>query len=121
MMDRRHWTVESGVNCALCQSGVRESREHLFFNCRFAQRCWRKINSQWDAGSDIMTLFRSARDGFSGPCFMEIVSSAQWNIWTQRNDLIFEKKPASLVGWHRRLVNDLNLIAYRVKSVDIEH
>lgn len=120
MMERRHWTLDSGVNCALCQTSPRETRLHLFFNCRFAQRCWRSIDIQWGISTDIMALFQEAKDRFTGPCFFEIISSAPWNIWMQRNAWIFERKQASFQAWHRNLIIDLDLITHRVRPVDFE-
>ena len=40
MVDRRHWHMDDGVTCRLCPLQVRETRDHLLFNCNFSVRVW---------------------------------------------------------------------------------
>ena len=50
IMHRKHWNLEDGTNCILCNRGVFETRDHLFFDCPFASTCWRHIGYQWEIG-----------------------------------------------------------------------
>jgi hypothetical protein len=116
MVERRHWKLDSGVNCAMCAHSHRETHDHLFFNCDFALKCWRNLRIQWSSahGPDIM--FERAKQSFQGQNFFEIATCALWGIWKQRNRLFFEKKIPSLQAWRAVFKKDMMLISYRVKA-----
>lgn len=46
MMDRRNCNRDGVLSCALCDSGSRETRDHLFFTC-FSAECWLRIGVNW--------------------------------------------------------------------------
>jgi hypothetical protein len=48
IMLRKHWQLETGPSCVLCHDAVLETRDHLFFECSFAQQCWHHFDIQWD-------------------------------------------------------------------------
>jgi hypothetical protein len=89
MIDRRHWYLNSGVDCALCSTHERETREHLFFNCSFAAKVWRKLGITWTSEHDLAETFGRAKNTFQGPKFFEVVTCALWGIWKIRNGKIF--------------------------------
>ena len=99
LMQRKHWHLDSGFTCALCSSNHVETRDHLFFDCNFAKTCWNSIGLIWDTSISISQRLDLARRNFIGPCFMEIVICAFWNIWRSRNDLIFKSQQPSLARW----------------------
>ena len=37
IMARKNWHLEDGPNCLLCEEGVNETRDRLFFECKFAR------------------------------------------------------------------------------------
>jgi hypothetical protein len=43
MLARRQFNVQPNCYCVLCNEGVEETIEHLFFECDFAKRCWSKL------------------------------------------------------------------------------
>jgi hypothetical protein len=51
---------------------------------------------------------------------MEILACASWNIWKERNELIFQGQPASFVRWKVRFQKDLLLHQYKVKAALIQ-
>jgi hypothetical protein len=116
IMLRKHWHIDSGPECILCAAGMLETRDHLFFDCEFAQVCWNTLNIHWNPASSMSERFLRAKRVFSGPCFVETFACATWNIWKSRNGRIFEAAPASLAKWKLGFQNDLFLHKYRVKT-----
>jgi hypothetical protein len=47
MLRRRHFHLDSGYACAMCNTGAEEDISHLFFNCPFATSCWQKLRLRW--------------------------------------------------------------------------
>jgi hypothetical protein len=117
---RKHWHLDSGPDCLLCSGAVLETRDHLFFSCDFAQHCWEFLSIQWDMHKPFSESFISAWAAFGGPCFMEVVACAAWNIWRVRNDIIFKGIPASFNRWKVRFQGDLFLHKYKVKSSSVQ-
>ena len=120
LMNRKHWTIDSGMNCVLCSSAVLETRDHLFFGCSFASLCWNFIGIQWDCSRPISSRIAAAHQLFQGPCFMEVVMCAFWNIWRTRNDLIFKELQPSFARWKVLFQNDLLLHQYRIKPSSVQ-
>jgi hypothetical protein len=99
LMLRKQWYLDSEPECVLCTEAVLETKDHLFFNCDFAQQCWEFLSIQWDMSRLFSEKFMAARAAFEGSCFMEIVACAVWNIWRSRNDFIFKGVPISFNRW----------------------
>uniref|UniRef100_A0ACD5WUQ5 Uncharacterized protein n=1 Tax=Avena sativa TaxID=4498 RepID=A0ACD5WUQ5_AVESA len=116
MMLMRHWQIKEGSDCVLCSLCTIESRDHHFFACPFALSCWDLLNIKWDCSLTISQRFLIAKGEFEGPCFMEIVVCAAWNIWKERNELIFQGKVPSFSRWKVRFQHDLLLHQFRVKQ-----
>ena len=116
LMIRKHWHVEGGPNCVLCSQSRLETRDHLFFECPFATRCWAAIDIIWDCNIDISPRLNMASHEFSGPCFMETFSCVTWNIWKLRNDFIFREQQPSFGRWKVYFKSDLMLHQHRVKA-----
>jgi hypothetical protein len=100
----------------LCNSHTKEIRDHLFFECPFAQACWEVIGVDWDFVLPISSRILTAKNTFNGPCFMENFACASWNIRKMRNDIIFQNLPCSLARWRIKFQSDLMLHQYRVKA-----
>ena len=115
MMARRHWHLDSGVNCAMCSRGQRETRDHLFFNCSFARKCWAELDITWSSAAGTAAMFDLAKQNFAGPKFFEVATCALWGLWKQRNNHIFEGAPFSVPAWKAVFKKDLGLLVHRVK------
>jgi hypothetical protein len=115
MMNRRHWVVTSGLDCAICGRSERETKEHLFFNCGFARRIWQILGIIWTPDASLTVMFEDAKNSFQGPNFMEVAICALWGIWKCRNKKIFENIQPSVLGWKEVFRYDLELIIHRVK------
>ena len=117
MMIRRHWTIAGSNDCVLCHAHTIEDMLHLFFNCLFSSKIWSYLQINWDGTSVGQCLNRAKRD-FTGPCFMEIVILACWNIWKQHNGWIFKNVRPSFRAWKALFVLDISLLKFRVKPSD---
>lgn len=47
MLVRRHYTIEGGTDCLLCNDHIEETLEHMIFNCNFSMTCWQSIGITW--------------------------------------------------------------------------
>jgi hypothetical protein len=97
-----------------------ETREHLFFECQFAILCWEVIGIHWDISQPISRRILLAKQNFMGPCFMEVVACAAWNVWKIRNNLIFQNQAASFGRWRVCFQSDLMLHQFRVNAARVQ-
>ena len=116
MMQRRHWIIQDDT-CVLCHLASHEDRAHLFFACNFSQRIWNYLGISWNPQPDQTTfdMASDARRDFGHPFFSEVVFIATWNIWIQRNGKIFRNETASFRAWRRNFLQDISLLAHRIK------
>lgn len=61
-------------------------------------------------------MLKDTNKRFSGPCFVEIVILACWNIWRQRNNKIFKGMGPTFKAWKAGFVQDVSLLKHRIKS-----
>jgi hypothetical protein len=43
MLVRRNFNVQPNALCVLCNIGIEEDIDHLFFSCAFASASWEKL------------------------------------------------------------------------------
>jgi len=60
-------------------------------------------------------MLEIAKHNFNGTFFMEIFTIAAWQIWKQRNGLIFEKCSVSFGRWKSNFVDECRNQAHRMK------
>lgn len=53
-----------------------------------------------------------------GKFFMEALAICCWNIWSRRNDLIFNGVQVNFGKWKSDFKEDFTLLKHRVKEVD---
>jgi hypothetical protein len=53
---------------------------------------------------------------FRKPFIMEVVMLGCWNIWKQRNGLIFRFERPTFAAWKRAFVQDFTILGHRIKS-----
>jgi hypothetical protein len=70
---RKHWNIETGPECSMCNASVLETRDHQFFGCDFAGSCWDYIGIIWATDADFTAKFISTQTSLQGPCF--------WKLW----------------------------------------
>lgn len=120
IMQRKHWHVDSGPECVLCNAAILETKDHLFFECDFARHCWEFLHIPWAESGSFSEDFVHAKAAFPGPCFMEVFACAVWNIWRARNDFIFRNIQVSFNRWKVGFQSDLFLHKYKVKSMYVQ-
>jgi hypothetical protein len=99
IMLRKSWVIEGGPACVLCDLQMLETRDHLFFECPYAQECWHKTQIQWNMSVLIQERILMAKNNFTGPCFMETFACVAWNIWNERNGWIFRLQQPLMARW----------------------
>jgi len=67
---------------------MEETLSHLFFDCPFALACWARLNILIMGNSSVQIL-EAIKIQINLPFSMDIIITFCWNIWMQRNDLIF--------------------------------
>lgn len=106
------------IYCALCTTGIRETRDHLLFQCPFACLGWNSIGFSWDTTQEFHQMIQTRRNsGLQHMCFMKIFLVACWLLWKQRNDLIFQNIQPSLNRWKSSLREELSLHLPRLRLV----
>jgi hypothetical protein len=64
-------------------------------------------------------MLMQAKKQFKGPCFVEIVILACWNMWKQRNDKIFKGLRPTFRAWKAGFVQDTTLLKYKLRKSDV--
>lgn len=116
MLLKRHFFIGEDHACLLCNISRLETNKHLFHECSFAKRCWDIIGMQWNYSVDTQQMFDQARLAWHKPLFKEITILAAWNIWKQRNKVLFDGARASHSDWLRMFRADLEILRFRVDS-----
>jgi hypothetical protein len=62
----------------------------------------------------------TAKKALQGPCFVEVVVLACWNIWKQRNYYIFKHIRPTFRGWKAGFFHDITMLMHRVKDADVD-
>jgi hypothetical protein len=116
MLRRRHYTLNSGYNCLLCASPPEETIEHLLFHCDFSTECWSTLNISWQQTGGRCQIIEQGKSQWTGPMFMEIFIVAAWNIWKERNNLLFNNVTPHVDSWKRRFKSDFSMLVHRTKE-----
>ncbi|XP_056845478.1 uncharacterized protein LOC130496884 [Raphanus sativus] len=99
------------TNCIHC--GMVETTKHIFLHCPFARQVWSLIPIATDFDSMLIHSFTDALTAAANwqclpPCGItgDLFSWVCWNIWTSRNKLLFEKRPASTLLMMTKALSD---------------
>ncbi|XP_076894468.1 uncharacterized protein LOC143546762 [Bidens hawaiensis] len=103
------------VLCPICGE-VKETLEHMFNSCRFAQDVRQVISMWYGAHSvfafciqDLLDLFKYS--GFTSSkkkAFHAVCLITMWSIWKLRNDVVFNGKPSQLA----RVVGEIKSLSF---------
>lgn len=63
LLRRKNMYFES-YSCVLCVEDEEETRQHLFFDCRFSQAWWIYLGIQWDTSLQRLERFFQAKQNF---------------------------------------------------------
>lgn len=103
-------------SCVLCNNGIEETLEHLFFSCSFSQDCWDTLHIYWNLNLDPLDMVIEARRSFGHPIFREIMITACWVIWKLRNNIIFDNGNCSLSSWKHIFKEELGPVCIKAKQ-----
>jgi hypothetical protein len=81
----------------MCHNSEEETTDRLFFNCPAAASRWFALGIVWEENLSAHQKILQARLDFGQPFFMEVFMIGAWCLWKQRNDVIFEGKPHTLL------------------------
>jgi hypothetical protein len=116
ILRRRKKFLDEGYNSVLCQEGIEETSDHLFFECAATVCLCFALGISWsDSGSSHQRIYL-AKQAFPHPFFMDIFMIAAWCIWTEINKLIFNNKPPGLSAWKLSLKEEVLRQMIRIKS-----
>jgi hypothetical protein len=116
MLRRRNKFLEEGYNCALCQDGVEETVEHLFFDCSSAVCRWFALGIICNEFGNIHQRVYAAKQVFNYPFFMEVFLIGAWCIWKERNELVFNNKAPRLASWKPLFKSEVTEHLVRIKE-----
>jgi hypothetical protein len=92
----------------MCSNPPEETLEHMLFHCSFSQSCWQVLGLTWQAFGDRLHILEEGIPRWQTPLFMDIVLLACWNIWKERNTMLFDEGIDPMVtSWKARLKVDL--------------
>lgn len=109
MLQKRHLNIQGTNTCVMCNLGVNETIQHLFFECPFAQDCWLRLGIHWDMTVAIRDRIACARSSHNIPCIMEIILIAALELWKIRNDKVFQRKDPAPSVWVNNFKAQCNL------------
>ena len=97
LLQRKNLFVED-YTCVMCNEGSLETRDHLFFYCRFAQACWKCLCPALDLQANVnhIEFISQLKAHLDKPFYMEIIILCAWAIWLTTNDFIFKDQEPSL-------------------------
>jgi hypothetical protein len=75
-----------------------------------------KIGMSWHSNSERRTLIQKGKEQWQKPMYMEIMLISAWNIWKERNNLLFKGINPSIESWKQRVKTDLLLLVHRTKE-----
>jgi len=99
---------------------MEETLSHLFFDCHFALACWARLNILIMGNSSVQIL-EAIKIQINLPFSMDIIITFCWNIWMQRNDLIFQGIQPSPQCCMQLFKKDFALVTLRAKARYKDH
>jgi hypothetical protein len=100
----------------LCDTGLEEDIDHLFFDCPFAVQCWNSINFTWDTSLPMLERLAAASNTRNLEFFTEASLIAAWELWKVRNDKVFQRRDPTFAIWLANLKNQCILQSVRFKE-----
>jgi hypothetical protein len=89
MLKRRHFIINSEYQCLMCTYPLEKTTEHMIFHCPFSHNCLQVLGMNWQTSGNRLQIFEEGKTRWHKPLFMELFMLASWNIWKQRNKMLF--------------------------------
>ena len=114
LLRRKNCPLED-YTCILCDQGREETSQHLFWNCPFAQQCWKLIcphhSPLTSTSQAVLHLKAKINQSFS----MEIIVLTTWAIWITRNNYIFKQQNPTIAAWRYQFCKEFALLNFRTR------
>jgi hypothetical protein len=70
----------------------------------------------WQATGNRLQIIEQGKHRWQKPLFVELFLLTVWNIWKERNRLLFDGVVPSVASWKSRLKSDLLLLVHRTRD-----
>jgi hypothetical protein len=100
----------------MCANPPEETIEHMLFHCPFTTLGWEKVGMNRHNNNDRKTIIQRGKDHWHKPMLMEIFLVSAWNIWKERNNLLFKGIALNIDSWTQRVKSDLLLLVHGTKQ-----
>jgi hypothetical protein len=84
MLMRKNFTMNDNGFFRLCNEGLLESSDHLFWYCNFSRQCWGSINITLEDNLELPQMIATSRSNIRRPLFFEVFATASRSIWKQK-------------------------------------
>ncbi|KAK3150220.1 hypothetical protein QOZ80_3AG0230400 [Eleusine coracana subsp. coracana] len=93
-------------------------KQHFIFSLVAPSRKYagKKNGIFWNFAANFFDMMSQAKRAFGGKFFMEIFMIGAWQIWKQRNNLIFNRSNPSLQSWLFLFKQEAQLQAHRINK-----
>jgi hypothetical protein len=115
LLGRKKMVLQS-YNCATLECNREETLQHLFLTCPFAEECWNFISPSRQRNLSVNEALQDLKCSLNLPFSMDIIILASWALWMTRNNKIFRGQNASFQGWKAIYMEELKLLAHRMKK-----
>ena len=105
-------------SCSICNTGIEETVEHLFFHGHFSRACWNALGFPISDNlmENTLHLVSYSRTNWRKHMSMDVFSIATWGIWKERNNFYFIGITPELSSWKARFKEDVSLLVHRTKE-----
>jgi hypothetical protein len=111
LLKRKKYKIEGDdYSCVLCNLDIEEYTYHLLFLWPFSEQCWDFLAIHWDHDLYFFDTIMKAKGQCHHEFFMEVFTIVAWEIWKQRNELIFK------VPWKVNFSSSIKQQLYRLNQ-----
>ncbi|XP_019241488.1 PREDICTED: uncharacterized protein LOC109221461 [Nicotiana attenuata] len=110
------WGIVNNMICPLCESED-ESREHLFFLCKYSESVWsrllkwqgiRRKHMGWIMEQEWVERYARGKNG-SADIYRMTLAACVYAIWQERNLRVFQNKKRDAEWLTRSIVQDVHV------------
>jgi hypothetical protein len=109
---RRKNRVLPSYDCVLYAAPTKETLQHLFLTCPFAQLCWNLIHLAAVQPGDPFLCLTEFRNQLAVSFSMDIIILMSWFIWMEWNDVIFKGTQPALNNVKARFKKEFALVIH---------